>query len=145
MEAEAPPSAAESTAAQPAIGQASQASQTSQASQASQTSQTSQTSQMTAAAWAIGLWTIPGAMYSLETAYAWALDGAGRPLWRAALYQMPSWYVWAVLMYPLMRLARAFPLSRGRWLRSLPVHAAACLGVAACYATAKSALALIFW
>jgi LytS/YehU family sensor histidine kinase len=54
---------------------------------------------------------------------------------------MPSWYVWAVLMYPLLGLARAFPLSRRTWPRSLPVHAAACVGVAVCYASAKSALA----
>jgi signal transduction histidine kinase len=96
---------------------------------------------LTAAAGVIGLWTIPGVMYSLETAYSWRLEGIGEPVWRAALYQMPGWYVWAVLMYPLMRLARAFPLSRGRWLRSVPVHALACFAVAVCYASVKSTMA----
>ena len=93
------------------------------------------------AAWVIGLWTIPGVMYTLETAYSWRLEGIDGALGRAALYQIPSWYVWAVLMYPLLRLARAFPLDRRRWLRSLPVHMVACVGVATCYASVKSAMA----
>jgi len=80
-------------------------------------------------------------MYSLETAYSWGRDGAPDRLWRAALYQVPSWYVWALATPLIVRLARRFPLRREGWPRALPVHAAACAGVACCYALVKSGLA----
>ena len=94
-----------------------------------------------AAARMLGLWTLPGVMYSIETAYSWSLGGHPAALWRAALYQIPSWWVWALATPPVVRLVHAYPLRRGRWPSSLAVHAVACLAIAACYATVKSALA----
>jgi anti-sigma regulatory factor (Ser/Thr protein kinase) len=87
----------------------------------------------------IALWTIPGALYTLEQAYAWGPTAPGR-LWRAALYQIPSWYVWAIATPIVVWLARRAPLARGAWLRALPVHVAACVGVACCYAAVKAGL-----
>jgi anti-sigma regulatory factor (Ser/Thr protein kinase) len=95
-----------------------------------------------AAALLLGLWSIPGVMYSLEAAHSWAMEGAAAPLWRAALYQIPSWWVWAVATHPLIRLTRAFPVSRRGPLRSIAVHAAGCLGVGCCYVAVKSTMAL---
>lgn len=94
-----------------------------------------------AAAVLLGVWTIPGVLYTLETAYAWGPDDAPGRLARAALYQIPSWWVWAAATPLVQRLLLKFPLARGTWWRSLPVHAVACVAIAFGYATAKSILA----
>jgi len=91
----------------------------------------------------VGVWTIPGVMYTLETAYSWSLSDTPGPLWHAAIYQIPSWWVWAVATYPIMAAVRAYPFARAghRWARALPVHAGICFVVVCGYATAKALLA----
>src|SRR4051812_7397249 len=39
------------------------------------------------------------------------------------------WYAWALLAPVVLYFARRFPIDRGTWLRSLPVHLAAVLVV----------------
>jgi two-component system, LytTR family, sensor kinase len=90
----------------------------------------------------LGVWTIPGVMYTLETAYAWSLAGTPAPLWRAAAYQIPSWWVWALATYPIVAIVRSFPLVRRGWVRSIAVHAGVCFVIVCGYSLAKSLLAV---
>jgi len=88
----------------------------------------------------VSIWSVPGILYSLETDYAWALSGKSVPLWRAALYQMPCWYIWAVATLPVVRLARAFPFTRSTWYRAIFVHVLACLAIAFVYSAVRAAV-----
>jgi two-component sensor histidine kinase len=85
------------------------------------------------------VWTVPGLMYTFETAYAWGQDGRDASLARAALYQIPGWWVWALATLPIVALARRFPPTR---VRSLPVHVGAWVAVATAYAVVKAVLAI---
>ena len=88
----------------------------------------------------IGLWLIPGALYSLETVYMMRAEGRDVLLWRVLLFQLPSWQVWALATPPVVWLARRVPLGRRSWPRAVAVHAGACVVIALCYAVVKSSL-----
>lgn len=56
---------------------------------------------------------------------------AGTPLsWPRALAGLPDWFLWALLVPLVAALARAFPLDRQAWGRSLAIHAPLGIGVA---------------
>lgn len=58
------------------------------------------------------------------------------------VWEMPYWLLWAVLSPPVFVLARRFRFERGRVLRSLPVHVAACVAFALVH---RAAYLLIGW
>src|SRR5207244_1871225 len=67
---------------------------------------------------------------------------AGRTIsWgRALAVNIPFYYLWALLTPLLIRLARRFPLTRGRWGASLAVHVPLSLVVTALQLLAANAL-----
>ncbi|MCZ6649794.1 MAG: histidine kinase [Acidobacteria bacterium] len=74
-------------------------------------------------------WTVVGIFFSgqIYLNYLYAGQALG---WREALYLgLSEWYIWAGLSPALFYLARAFPLSRGYWGRSLSVHIPATFGI----------------
>ncbi len=88
------------------------------------------------------VWSAPGLLYALETKYSWSLEGMPVALWRTALYQMPSWYVWVPATPLVVRLARSFPLARReRFLRALLVHLVTCLGIGLAYGVVRAVVA----
>lgn len=67
------------------------------------------------------LWVLVG-LFNGSREYMLALNAGSRPDWRplaAHLYDVLLWAAFTPLMF---MAARRFPLERGRWRRSLPVH-----------------------
>jgi two-component system LytT family sensor kinase len=60
--------------------------------------------------------------YYYVTTFAQRGKPAGFPL--LLLLNLNYWYSWALLTPGILWLARRFPLERGSWLRSVPVHVA---------------------
>src|SRR5579859_7775131 len=70
--------------------------------------------------WAIGLiafWSVP-ALISTSLMYSMGKEG----IFRSVASQFPPWMFWAAATVPILALGKAFPLDRGGWARSLPVH-----------------------
>jgi signal transduction histidine kinase len=86
----------------------------------------------------LGFWTIPAALYTVEYLYSRGLDGPLPSVWRAALLQISSWYVWALATPAVVALARKRPLVGRAWRSSLVPHVVMCLAVAACHAAVKT-------
>lgn len=82
-------------------------------------------------------------MYTLETYYSWSLNGMPGSVWDAAMYMIPSWWVWAIATYPIVVAVRAYPLSRDprRLARAVVVHTAICFAVVCAYAAVRALLA----
>jgi two-component system, LytTR family, sensor kinase len=75
------------------------------------------------------VWSIPG-LVSTTQVYVQELGTGGLGFARAAVWQMSSWWAWAALTPLVLHLLERFPLERGVWLRSAPVHLVAALGLA---------------
>ena len=77
----------------------------------------------------LGAWTLAGALLAL-LAYSQYI-GTGRPspfpLWEHLCWTLAQCYVWWALTPLIVLLVRRFPLERGRWLRTLPAHAASAI------------------
>jgi two-component system, LytTR family, sensor kinase len=86
----------------------------------------------------LGAWTVIGLLYTFEGAYAWARAGTPAPLWQSALYQIPSWWVWAIATGPIVRLTRAYPPRP----RTLALHTLAWLATATGFAAMRALLAI---
>src|SRR5207248_7079815 len=64
----------------------------------------------------------------LMFAFATMIEVAGWDTWgNAILFSATQWLPWAVIAPAVFWLAGRFPLERGHLLRSVPVHALACL------------------
>jgi signal transduction histidine kinase len=71
-----------------------------------------------------GAWTAAGLFFGSQLWALWPV-AAGRhiSLGRALAVNLPFYYLWALLTPLLVKLARRFPLARGRWGTSLTAHA----------------------
>jgi two-component system LytT family sensor kinase len=89
---------------------------------------------------AFGLCTAIGLAFATSTYAMYAAKG--NPVaWREALFwALTEWYLWAALCPLVFLLARRFPVGRGTWVRHLPVHLAAFLGVHTLHEVAYVAL-----
>jgi two-component system, LytTR family, sensor kinase len=58
------------------------------------------------------------------------------------VWELPYWFLWALLSPLVFRLTRRFPLERGRLLRSSLVHLAACLGLSLVH---RAAYLMVGW
>lgn len=100
----------------------------------------------------LGLWTLPGL---LSTALVHFQSPPGQALWKSFASQVPPWWFWAPATPLIFRLGRAFPISKGAWTRSVPVHVlvalvlsagALAVAVASCEASAVGACReMPFW
>lgn len=68
-------------------------------------------------------WTVLGLFDASQTYITYLYSPGGRAYWAPSLkLGLAGWYVWGLLAPGIVRLARRFPLERGRWRVSLPVH-----------------------
>lgn len=67
-------------------------------------------------------WTIIGLSFASQ--FYLSSNKFGRPVsWSQALsWSLGDWYVWALLSFPILALARRFPLERPRWIPNVLVH-----------------------
>lgn len=83
-----------------------------------------------AARWLILLaaWSVPGLVTSTQVYF---LHQRYEPISfaEALLWQMPGWYFWVPATPLILLLVEAFPLGRGRWQRSVPVHLSAIMAL----------------
>ncbi|HKC25385.1 MAG TPA: histidine kinase [Thermoanaerobaculia bacterium] len=89
----------------------------------------------------LAAWTAAGLFFGSQLYSLWPV-AAGRTIsWgRALAVNVPFYYLWALLTPLLIRLARRFPLARGRWGASLAVHVPLSLVVTALQLLAANAL-----
>jgi signal transduction histidine kinase len=74
-----------------------------------------------------GFWTLIGLSFASQ--YYIAMARAGNPVtWSHALsWTLADWYVFAVLSFPVILLARRFRLESTTWLRSVAAHGVGCV------------------
>ncbi|MEW6210130.1 MAG: histidine kinase [Acidobacteriota bacterium] len=77
-----------------------------------------------AAAFVIGLWTLPALLYATQS-YLGQIDSAHDHFiswWRLAAWQLTIYYVWAALTPLILYLGRRFPVEQLNRLRNLAAH-----------------------
>ncbi len=75
-----------------------------------------------AAAFVIGLWTLPALLYASQS-YLGEIDSDhGLSWWRLASWQLMIYYVWAALTPLIIHLGRRFPIEQLRRARNLIAH-----------------------
>ena len=74
-----------------------------------------------------GGWTAAGLFFASQLYFLYPITSGGGEISfsRALLVNVPFYWLWALLTPAILGLARRFPLERGRWKRSLAVHAGA--------------------
>ena len=71
----------------------------------------------------VGVFTLLGLFSSLQAHLVVSYESdKARAFSDSLILNMGYWYAWALLVPIVVWLARRFPLDRGRWARSLPVH-----------------------
>jgi two-component system LytT family sensor kinase len=79
----------------------------------------------------VGAWTVV-AVVSASQWYAFRLSSGHPAPWLPALYDnLASCWLWAAFTPAIVWLARRYPLDRGRWPRTVPLHLLFALGFAA--------------
>ncbi len=80
-----------------------------------------------------GAWTVAGVFFASQLYFLYPITSGGREISfsRALLVNLPFYWLWALLTPAILGLARRFPLERGRWQRSLAVHAGASVALSA--------------
>ncbi len=75
----------------------------------------------------LAAWTVAGVFFASQLYFLYPITSGGREIsfGRALLINLPFYWLWALLTPAILGLARRFPLERGRWKRSLAVHAGA--------------------
>ena len=76
----------------------------------------------------LGLWTLPGL---LSTFLVHSQAPPSQAFWKSLASQVPPWWFWAPVTPFIFGVARAFPLGKGRWVRSIPAHLVASLVLSA--------------
>ncbi len=71
------------------------------------------------------LWSIPGVVATSQVVFFWKLNPQPTVL-EALFWQLPQWWFWAAATPLVLFLGRRFPIERGRWILSLPLHLVAC-------------------
>jgi two-component system, LytTR family, sensor kinase len=72
-----------------------------------------------------GVWTLIALLFTGETLMHSYVTGRPLSWWRALSWELFSCYVWLAFLPLIFWLGRRFPFERGRWPRSLLVHALA--------------------
>jgi two-component system LytT family sensor kinase len=74
--------------------------------------------------WALfaGFWTLIGLLFAINFYLTSSLFGRAVTWGQAIGSSLGDWYVWAVLSFPIIWLARRFHFERANWPRSLAVH-----------------------
>jgi two-component system LytT family sensor kinase len=70
----------------------------------------------------IALWTVPGLLSAIQMYFLLASGGHPISGWQALLWNMPGWYVWAILTPVILRLGRIYPIHRAHLVNGLLVH-----------------------
>ncbi len=92
--------------------------------------------------WALifGVWTLAG----LVSASQVVVRSRGQTTWvEAVAYQLPTWWIWALLTPLCLGLARRFPVRRVTWSRALPLHVGAGVAVVLTYLALQMPFALM--
>jgi signal transduction histidine kinase len=89
----------------------------------------------------LAAWTAAGLFFGSQLYSLWPV-AAGRTIsWgRALAVNVPFYYLWALLTPVVIRLARRFPLTRGRWGASLAAHVPLSFALTALQLIAANAL-----
>lgn len=95
--------------------------------------------------WRLGLgvfagWLAIGLISTSLTLNAWQGEGVQVGWARAFALLLPYWLYWGFVTPVIIALGRRWPLARGRWRRSLPLHFAAALAVALIHVIGYAAL-----
>ena len=79
--------------------------------------------------WAIvfALWTLLGLFFASETFFAFQLGGQSISWRQALLYELPGWYMWALLAPAIVLLSARVRFARDRWTFALIFHLTASL------------------
>jgi two-component system LytT family sensor kinase len=75
-------------------------------------------------------WTGVAVFFASQTYLSYKSSGGQANLWLVLKMNLVEWYVWGFLAPEIVWLARRFPLERGRWAGSLPIHVVASVSVA---------------
>jgi len=73
----------------------------------------------------VGFWTFFGLLNASQLYFGLKMEGLNLPLWRVAGVNLFGWWPWIPATAMVLALGRRFPVERGTWLRSLPIHLAA--------------------
>jgi signal transduction histidine kinase len=89
-----------------------------------------------ATSWQLGLgvfagWLVIGLISSSLTFNAWQGEGLQIGWSRTQLLLLPYWLYWAAVTPVIVALGKAWPLTGGRWRRTLPRHALAAITIGA--------------
>ena len=72
---------------------------------------------------ALAVWSIPGIIQAGQELYFSSLTGRPTgPIWRMVASLVPRWWLWAVAMPLVMRLARRWRPTGSNWYRIVPLH-----------------------
>ncbi len=72
---------------------------------------------------AVALWSVPGLIQMGQEVYhANLVGGSHGKLWRMAIWMVPRWWLWALAMPLVMKLARRWRPNTVNWYRVLPLH-----------------------
>ncbi|MBI4325306.1 MAG: histidine kinase [Chloroflexi bacterium] len=89
----------------------------------------------------VAVWTLIGLSFASQ--FYISSSKMGRPVsWgHAVYYSLFDWYVFALLSFPVVWLARRFRIERGQWQRSVSVHLLASAGFSLLYIVLRAVVA----
>ncbi|HVF31119.1 MAG TPA: histidine kinase [Pyrinomonadaceae bacterium] len=80
----------------------------------------------------LGIWAV-WTLFALFFASQFALQNQLSPnpvaFWRILTWQLVSGYIWFGISPVILMLAKRFPLDKGKWKTSLPLHIVACVAI----------------
>jgi two-component system, LytTR family, sensor kinase len=92
------------------------------------------------------VWTAVGVFFGLRRYVNALLFGTEFPDdFRPMILNLGDAYVWACLTPVIFRIAPRLPLSRGRWVRTLPLHVVVAIGIALFSTTLNTGMGWALW
>src|SRR5881396_696731 len=70
----------------------------------------------------VGFWTFFGLLSASQLYIGLRMEGMNLPLWRVVGTNLCGWWPWIPATAVVLTLGRRFPVERGTWWRTLPIH-----------------------